>query len=157
MQPNSDEEEGMARHDPLRNFRFRLEIDGITRAGFSEVSGLQVETTAIDYREGTDPPHVRKLSGLTKYDAVVLKAGLVTGAGALDLFAWHQAIVNGALASNRRNVAIVVQDEAGQDQARFAVSQAWPSKYQVSDLNAKGTDVVIETLELVNEGIERVS
>ena len=27
----------MARNDPLRNFRFRLEIDSITQAGFSEV------------------------------------------------------------------------------------------------------------------------
>jgi len=147
----------MARHDPLRNFRFRLAIDGITRAGFSEVSGLHVETSAIDYREGTDPPHVRKLSGLTKFSAVALKAGLVTGANALDLFAWHQAIVQGGVASHRRNVVIVVQDEAGQDQARFAVTEAWPSKYQASDLNAKGTDVVIEALELTNEGIERVS
>ena len=53
----------MARDDPLRNFRFRLEIDNVTRAGFAEVAGLEITTQAIDYREGTDPPHVRKLSG----------------------------------------------------------------------------------------------
>ena len=103
----------MARNDPLRNFRFRLEIDGLVRAGFSEVTGLQAETSAIDYREGTDPPHVRKLSGLTKFNVVTLKAGLVTGANALDLFAWHQAIAQGGVPGNRRNVVIVVQGRSG--------------------------------------------
>ena len=44
----------MARNDPLRNFRFRLEIDGITQAGFSEVTIGETTTEAIDYREGTD-------------------------------------------------------------------------------------------------------
>lgn len=145
----------MARIDPLRNFRFRVEIDNAVRAGFAEVSGLEVTTETIDYREGTDPVHVRKLSGLTKYGNVTLKWGLVTGANALELFQWHRAVVNGQLGNNRRRVVIVLLDEAGMDQARFVVSEAWPVKYETSPLNATSTDVVIETLELANEGIER--
>jgi phage tail-like protein len=146
----------MARIDPLRNFRFRVEIDNVMRAGFAEVSGLEVTTEAIDYREGTDPPHVRKLSGLSKFANIVLKWGLVTGANALELFQWHRAIVNGQLAGSRRRVVVVVMDEAGVDQARFVISEAWPVKYEASPLNATSTDVVVETLELANEGIERV-
>jgi phage tail-like protein len=42
------------------------------------------------------------------------------------------------------------------DAARFVVSDAWPIKYDPSDLNAKGNEVMIELLELANEGIERV-
>jgi len=147
----------MARNDPLRNFRFRVEIDNIARAGFAEVSGLQIETEAIEYREGTDPPHARKLSGLTKFANVSLRSGLVIGNGALELFQWHRAIQDGGLRANRKRVAIVVQDEAGADQARFFVSEAWPVKYQTTALNATGTEVLIETLELANEGIERVA
>jgi phage tail-like protein len=49
-----------------------------------------------------------------------------------------------------------VQDDAGQDQARFVVTDAWPVKYETSALNARANDVIIETLELANEGIERV-
>ena len=60
----------MARIDPLRNFRYRLEIDSVTQAGFSEVMIAETTIDAVDYREGTDPPHVRKLSGLTKYGTV---------------------------------------------------------------------------------------
>ena len=52
---------------------------------------------------------------------------------------------------------MVVQDESGKDAARFVVSEAWPIKYDSSDLNAKGNEVLIETLELVNEGVQRVA
>jgi phage tail-like protein len=146
----------MARNDPLRNFRYRLEIDNITQAGFSEVAIGETTIDAVDYREGTDPPHVRKLSGLTKYGNITLKWGVTVGATALDLFKWHNAVSAGQIKDNRKRVVIVVQDEAGDDRARFVVSEAWPIKYDPSDLNAKGNEVLIEMLELANEGIERV-
>jgi len=146
----------MARIDPLRNFRYRLEIDNITQAGFSEVAIAETTIDAVDYREGTDPPHVRKLSGLTKYGNITLKWGLTTGGSALDLFKWHADVSAGLVKERRKKVVIVVQDEAGVDSARFVISDAWPVKYDPSDLMAKGNEVLIELLELANEGIERV-
>jgi len=145
----------MARNDPLRNFRFRLEIDNLAIAGFSEVAIAETMIEAIDYREGTDPPHVRKLSGLTKYGNITLKYGISVGSGSLDLFKWHKAVSDGDVLEQRKRITIVVQDEAGQDKTRFVVSEAWPVKYDPSDLNAKGNEVMIELLEFVNEGIER--
>ena len=147
----------MARSDPLRNFRYRLEIDNITQAGFSEVAIAETSIDAVDYREGNEPPHVRKLSGLTKYGNITLKWGLTTGGTSLELFRWHQDVSAGQIKERRKKVVIVVQDEAGADAARFVVSDAWPIKYDPSDLNAKGNEVMIELLELANEGIERVS
>ena len=146
----------MARNDPLRNFRYRLEIDSIAQAGFSEVTIAETTIDAVDYRDGTDPPHVRKLSGLTKYGNITLKWGLSIGANALDLIKWHSDISAGHILEKRKSVAIVVQDEAGVDKARFVVTEAWPIKYTPSGLNAKGNEVIIELLELANEGIERV-
>lgn len=147
----------MPRKDPLRNFRFRVEIDGVARAGFSEVAIGESTTEVVDYREGTDPPHVRKLSGVTKYGNVTLKYGLVVGGDALDLVKWRDDIAAGQILQRRKQVAIVIQDESGQDQARFVVSEAWPVRYEVSRLRARANAVVIETLELANEGIERVA
>jgi phage tail-like protein len=144
----------MARNDPYRNFRFRLEIDNIASAAFSEVQIGATTTDVVEYREGTDPPHVRKLSGLTRYGNVTLKRGVTSS---LDLYKWHEAIVAGQLLSQRRKVVIVVQDESGNDQARFVVTDAWPVRYEVGALDAKGNEVLIETLELANEGIERVA
>jgi phage tail-like protein len=142
----------MPRTDPVRNFRFRLEIDGLQAAAFSEAMIAETTTEAIDYREGTDPMHVRKLSGLTKFGNVTLKRGITDS---MDIYNWHKQIMAGQIQSNRKKVIIVVVDEAGGDKARFVITEAWPTKYDPSDLNAKGNEVLIELLELVNEGIER--
>ena len=145
----------MERIDPLRNFRFVLEVGDIKQAGFSDVAVAETSIDVVDYREGSDPPHVRKLSGLTKYGNVTLKWGLVVGANALDLYKWHADISAGKIKDKRKDVAIIVQDEAGEAAARFVISKAWPMKYHASDLNAKGNEVIVELLELANEGIER--
>ncbi|HWC01983.1 MAG TPA: phage tail protein [Methylomirabilota bacterium] len=144
----------MAQQDPLRNFRFRVEVDGLQLAGFSEVIIGATTTDVIDYREGHEPAHVRKLPGLHKFGSVTLKRGVTVS---LELYNWHRLILTGQTASARRNMVIVVADEGGADQARFVVRDAWPAKYEVSDLNAKGAEVFIETLELVHEGIGRES
>lgn len=145
------------RVDPVRNFRFHLEIDNITRAGFSEVAIADTTIDVVEYREGTDPQHVRKLSGLTKYGNITLKAGVTSGANSLELFKWHNDVSVGLIGQRRKNIAVSVHDESGKTEvARFAITDAWPIKYHSGDLNAKGNEVIIELLELANEGIERV-
>lgn len=142
----------MARDDPFRNFRFRVEIDGVAEAHFSEVAIGETTTEAIDYREGTEATHVRKLPGLTKYGNITLKRGVTDSQ---VIWQWHKDILDGKIGEKRKTVSITVIDEAGKDKARFVVAEAWPTKYDPSDLNAKGNEVFIELLELVNEGIER--
>jgi phage tail-like protein len=142
----------MARDDPFRNFKFRVEIDGVAEAAFSEVAIGETSTEAIDYREGTEPNHVRKLPGMTKYGNITLKRGVTDSQ---VIYQWHKDIVDGKVGEKRKSITIVVIDEAGKDKARFVVSECWPTKYDPSDLNAKGNEVFIELLELVNEGIER--
>jgi phage tail-like protein len=144
---------GMApqRHDPYKNFKFRVEIDGLTAAAFREVSGLESETAVIEYRVGTDPNVVRKLPGLTKYANLVFKRGITQDA---ELAQWRQRVIEGNL--DRRNGSIVLQDDTGQDQVRWNFRNGWPCKLQGPDLNAHGSDVAIETLEIAHEGLERV-
>jgi len=142
----------MARDDPFRNFKFRVEIDGVAEAAFSEVAIGETSTEAIDYREGTEPNHVRKLPGMTKYGNITLKRGVTDSQ---VIYQWHKDIVDGKIGEKRKTITIVVIDEAGKDKARFVVSECWPTKYDPSDLNGKGNEVFIELLELVNEGIER--
>jgi phage tail-like protein len=142
----------MSRQDPYRNFRFRIEIDGVQAAAFSEVTIAATTTDVIEYRDGTDPAAVRKLPGLHRFGNVTLKRGLTQSA---ELWQWHKQVLSGD-PQLRRRVVIVVLDESGNDQVRFVVSDAWPVRYEVGALVAKGNDVAIETLELANEGVERV-
>ena len=64
------------RKDPYRQFRFRVEISGISQAGFSECTFADTTTDPVEYREGTERPTFRKLSGLTKYGNITLKWGI---------------------------------------------------------------------------------
>lgn len=147
----------MDRIDPIRNFRFRLEFDGVVEAAFSEVAIAESTIDAVDYREGQDPPHVRKLSGLTKYGNITLKRGITVGTSALFLFNWFNEVSRGDVLKKRKTVTINVLNEIGKEAARFVVSMAWPVKYDPSDLNAKGNEVMIEHFELCHEGIERLA
>lgn len=145
----------MARQDPYRNFRYRLEIDGIEQAGFAEVAIGDLSTEPIEYREGDEITTVRKLNGLNKYANITLKWGITDS---MELADWHQLIVDDAtpLDDARRTVVIRIQNEAGEDKGAFEVTKAWPCKYDPTDLNGKGNEVAIDTLELCNEGIRRI-
>lgn len=141
----------MARKDPYRNFRFRVEIDGIQQAGFSEVSGFESSIEAVEYREGTDPIHMRKLSGLNKFGNITLKWGITDS---LEVYEWFAAGTEGPVLV--KNLSIIAVDEAGNDTARWNVVGAWPVSYKAPDFDAKSNEVAIESLELVHEGIKRV-
>jgi phage tail-like protein len=136
----------------LPNFNFLVEIDGIARAGFQQCSGFDSTTDVIEYREGglNITPH--KFPGMTKHSNIVLKWGITTDRALPD---WHGRIAKGDI--ERKNGSIVLMDRRGQEVARWNFVRAWPTKYDGPDLNAEGNDVGIETLELVHEGLERVS
>jgi phage tail-like protein len=141
------------RKDPYRNFRFLLEIKGITQAGFSEVTMPDSTSEVVEYREGNDPATPRKLSGQVKYGNVTLKWGTTDS---LELFEWRKLVEIGKLKDARRSIAIILMDEAGNPAARWEFENAWPSKYKSPDLSAKGNEVAIETLEIAHEGMIRV-
>jgi phage tail-like protein len=137
--------------DPFGNFNFLVEIDGITRAAFQEVSGFDSTIDVIEHREGGENTTLRKLPGMTKYSNISLKWGITDDQ---ELYQWHRQIVQGDI--QRRNGSIVLLNRAGQEVARWNFFRAWPTKYDGPDFNAEGNDVAIETLELAHEGVERV-
>ncbi|NJP11943.1 MAG: phage tail protein [Leptolyngbyaceae cyanobacterium RU_5_1] len=136
----------MPRKDPYRSFNFLVEIDGITEAGFRECSGLDSSTDPVDYREGTDANHVRKLSGLNKFSPITLKRGV---SDSDKLWKWRQTVTDGK--TERKNVSIVLLDEARQEKWRWNLRDAWPSKWTGPTFNATSNEVGIETLEIVHE------
>lgn len=142
-----------SRKDPYQNFRFRVEIDGIIQSGFSEVIIPESTSDLIEYREGNEPTLMRKLPGLTKYSNLILKQGITDS---MDLFNWRKLVEDGKMKSARRNMAVILIDEEGNDAARWEFGGAWPLKYDAPDLTAKGNNVAIEILEIVFETMTRV-
>jgi len=139
-----------SRVDPYRGFNFRVEIDGIQQAGFQEVSGLDSSTPSVDYREGTDPKHVRKLPALNTFSAISLKRGLTDSD---ELWKWRKTVIDGK--TERKNGSIVLMDDTGAEKLRWNFSNAWPSKWTGPALNATSTAVAVETLELTHEEVTK--
>lgn len=138
------------RVDPYRGFNFLVEIDGITQAGFQEVGGLDSTTDPIEYREGTDPNHVRKLPGLHKVSAITLKRGITDSD---ELWKWRMTVVNGK--AERKNGSVVLRDEKGNEKIRWNFLNAWPSKWSGPALNATSNAVAIESLEIAFEELAK--
>ena len=141
----------MARNDPYKNFKFRVDIAGLASAGFSECTGLESEVGCIEYREGADHT-TRKLPGLHKVGDITLKRGVTKSK---ELYDWHKNIVNGV--SDRRDGSIVLLDDDGSEVVRWNFAGGFPRKYEGPTFNAKGNEVAIETLEICCERIERES
>lgn len=137
------------RLDPFRTFNFRLEIDDIPVAAFSDVTGLQSEGDVADYRTGMDLPlTARKLPGLRKFGPIALKRGMVKDT---TLWDWYRNIANGK--ADRRNGSVILMDEQRNDVLRWNFESAWPNKISASEFKAAGNEVAIESIELVVESI----
>jgi phage tail-like protein len=138
--------------DPFSNYNFHVEIDGISRGAFQEVSGLDSTVDVVEHREGgwNTTPH--KFPGQTKHANIVLKHGMASDRELVD---WHQGVVQGTI--DRRNGSVILLDRKGSEVARWNFVRAWPTKYTGPSFNAESSDIAIETVELVHEGLERVS
>lgn len=144
------------RERPYVQFNFLVDLgDGKTdgpEAGFQEISGIGMEVTVAEYRNGNEKENsVRKITGLNKSTDVTLKRGVI---GSLNLYTWLNQIRNGDQ-SAYRTVVIQLQNED-----HTAVVQEWKlmrariTKHTSGPLNAKGTDVAMEELVLAYERLE---
>lgn len=133
---------------PYTQFNFLLEIDGIVAAGFTEVSGVTMESDVIEYREGSDVTHVRKLPGLSKYGNITLKRGFTDSA---ELSDWRKTVTDGQ--TQRKDGAIILMNEAGEPALRWEFTNAFPSKLEGATLNATANEVAMETVELAVESV----
>jgi phage tail-like protein len=140
----------MRETDPYAGFRFRIEILGLEVGGFTEVSGLERNVEVEDFREGGVNDHTHKLATVTKYANLALKRGL---ADAVDLWQWHQDVVNGKI--ERRQLNIVLMNGAGEDTWRWVIEQAYPVKWSGASLNASASAIFVESVEFVHHGIRR--
>ncbi len=139
----------MATNYPLIKFHFQVEWGG-TKIGFTEVSGLDVETEVVEYRHGASPEYSKtKMPGLQKYGNITLKRG--TFASDNEYFVWWNTVKLNTI--ERRDITISLLNEEHEPVVVWKVKNAWPTKVQSTDLKADGNEVAIETLELAHEGL----
>ena len=144
------------RDRPYVQFNFLVDLgDGVTegpQAGFQELSGIGMEVTVSEYRNGNHKENsVMKVTGMNKQTDVTIKRGII---GALNLYRWLDQIRNGDQ-SAMRTVLISLQNED-----HTAIVMTWKLlrariiKHTSGPFNAKGTDVAMEELVLAYERLE---
>jgi len=133
--------------DPYTSFNFLVEIEGVITAGFSDISGLQVETELEEFREGGVNDHVHRLPKLTKYGNLTLKHGITDQD---TLWNWYKDVINGKVI--RTNITIFLNDISGKTVMHWEFTNAYPVKWTGPELKADSNTIAFETLELAHNG-----
>jgi phage tail-like protein len=134
---------------PIPKFHFQVEWGG-TNIGFSEVTGLDVSTDIIEYREGSSPEyHKIKMPGMQKFSNITFKRGTFKGDN--DFYNWFNTIALNTI--ERRSLVISLLNEKHEPVVVWKVKNAFPVKVQSTDLKADGNEVAIETIEIAHEGL----
>ncbi len=138
--------------DPFTAFRFLVSFDhddATVIGGFSDASGLGVETEVETFREGGVNGAERQLAGAAKFPSrLVLKRGM---ADKTHLWAWYRQILAGAI--RRRDVRIEVLPDDGAAGLAWTFVGACPVKWTGPELHAGSSAVAFEAIELVHQGL----
>ena len=147
---------------PLPGFLFAVEItiNGTQACGglFSEVSGLEATMEPHAIREGGRNWGQVQRVGPVSFATVVLKRGMTASR---DLWSWFAFVNREQMAYGfRADARIVMRDfaEAGSGAPHrtamtWKLTRALPVKFKVGDLNAGSSQLAIEELHLVHQGI----
>lgn len=145
------------RVDPYRGYKFRvLDATGKPLGGFKRVAGLKTETEVVEYREGIDGQTPRKLPGFSTSENVILERGISVDTALQD---WRDEVYDaetglaGAKGNEfRRDVIVQLLDADGTLVKQWKLLECWPAIYELDDLDAGSSDVLMERVELANEG-----
>ena len=142
-------------NDALTAARFSVTIDGYEIASFSELQGITTVVEPVPFLESSDKEVIYKqLPGKQLPPTIVLKRGKNNS---MELWAWHEAVRMGDIVAARKSASLVMYNYDGQPVARYHMENAWPSKIEIGGLKAGASEVLMETVTLVCESIQRVS
>ena len=134
---------------PLPKFHFQVEWGG-ARIGFTEISGLDVETEVIEYRDGAAPEYSKqKIPGMQKFANITMKRGVFKSDN--DYFNWWNTVSLNTI--ERRDVTVSLLNEAHEPVMVWKIKNAWPTKIASTDLKSDGNEVAIESIELAHDGL----
>ena len=137
--------------DPYRVFNFVVEINGTQAAGFSEVTGLEARTETEDYREGGVNDYVHKIAKETRYNNVTLKHGITDDTSLWD---WCNTVRSGRV--ERKTLSVVLIDPQRNEKWRWVFRDAFPVKWNATDLSGSGNTIVVESVEFAHHGISKI-
>jgi len=149
------------RFDPYKNYRFLVYFgtSSTAVAAVSKVTALKRSSDPIDYREGGNAIILKGL-GRMKYEPITMERGITFDSDFEDWANAAQVLNLGSpstsLANLRKEIRIVLLNEAAQPVHQYKVHRCWVSEFQaLPDLDAGQNAIAIEHIKIENEGWER--
>ncbi|AFZ01404.1 phage tail protein [Calothrix sp. PCC 6303] len=135
--------------------RFYVGIESNISASFTECQGLGVKVKYETYHEGGVNDQQRIFLGQPEFSEVTLKRGMSD-----DLVFWQWASqlmkTDASKSIERRNVNILVFNQAGETMQCWTLIGAAPVGWKAPSLTADSSNIAIEELNLIYEGIKVV-
>jgi phage tail-like protein len=137
--------------DPLINFQFRLELNGMT-GYFTEVTGILSESPVATHKVVNEAAKeaVIHVQGRVDGDQMTFKRGLTTN---VEFWAWRDLVVQGQTQEARVDGSVVMFNRGYEEVRRWNFINAWPSKISGPTIAADSNDLAIEELTIVHEGL----
>jgi phage tail-like protein len=124
---------------------FTVDLGDGAVAAFREVALPVATTDVVVSRSGSDRTvEPRKRPGLVSYSNLVLVRGLT---GRTELYDWWEQVRSGD-ADVGRNVTVSLTDERHEPVWTWRFTDAFPAVYRFSALDADGSELVDEVIEL---------
>ncbi len=136
--------------DYITTNRFYIEMESEVTASFSESSGFGVNLKKETYLEGGVNEQQRVVIGHAEFDDITFKKGMSNSA---IFWSWINNTLT-ATPKKRRNVNILLFNQAGDIIQCWTLIGAIPISWKCPSFQATGTDVAIEELTLSYEGIK---
>jgi phage tail-like protein len=144
----------IARQYPYNSFNFQVKF-GSTELAFQEVTGLNLEVHVAEYRNGNrkDLAPV-KVTGMYKVDNVSFKRGVCGDLASLYARVDSVRKGNGNSPTGGETVTINLMDDSNETVVQsWILTNARATKISGPSYNGKATDVAIEELVVMAEGI----
>jgi phage tail-like protein len=126
---------------------FSLEIEDSVIGYFYSCSGLDAEYETYPYSEGGLNDFVHQLKGRKRYGNLTLTRGVTKNKSLLE---WFQTSKE---RSQRGSVTIKMYDAQLQLVQSWAFAAAWAVRYSGPKVDAEGSGISIESLEIAHEGL----
>jgi phage tail-like protein len=139
------------------SMRFRVSVDGINLGSWATCAGLSVEFKNRRVNEGGNYEYSVILPERVEYRAVTLRRAMSPQESAI-VQRWLTGVVSGWYNADSprdygpRTAEIELFDAAGAVVATWTLRNVFPSKWSGPDLDATGSRIAVEALELVHEG-----
>ncbi|MCA9568004.1 MAG: phage tail protein [Myxococcales bacterium] len=129
------------------NFQVIIDEIEVLNSEFVSVSGVVSESEEIEFMHGTDP-YVRRGAGRVTYEPVVMER---VYKGMDEFYGWRLECENGNI--ERKNVTVTMMDASFTPVRAMTLEGAWPSKWEMPDMDASSSGPAIERITLT---VERV-